>query len=205
MHHIVKNRVLPVMAGAAVVVGGLNVASYAGNGHHSAAAHRATAHASGFGHSGAAATQSLKPKKKPIGAYTFAVPRNTTLPFFFQLKHVPKGRYAASLNVATTTANPSDPVVPFCSVPDSTSQYAVFSYGQAFVDSLSTDVIAINSASGIVKVAKKGEVGLSCDGADQTYNTGHSKNVLVLTPLHKVVPVKGKPLVMRNAHAGFGH
>jgi hypothetical protein len=33
MHDIVKNRVLPVLAGAALVVGGLNVASYAANGH----------------------------------------------------------------------------------------------------------------------------------------------------------------------------
>jgi hypothetical protein len=33
MHTIVKNRVLPVLAGAAVVVAGLNVASYAANGH----------------------------------------------------------------------------------------------------------------------------------------------------------------------------
>jgi hypothetical protein len=33
MHTIVKNRVLPVLAGAAVVVAGLNAASYAANGH----------------------------------------------------------------------------------------------------------------------------------------------------------------------------
>jgi hypothetical protein len=33
MHSIVKNRVLPVLAGAAVVVAGLNAASYAANGH----------------------------------------------------------------------------------------------------------------------------------------------------------------------------
>jgi len=33
MHNVVKNRVLPVLAGAAVVVAGLNVASYAANGH----------------------------------------------------------------------------------------------------------------------------------------------------------------------------
>jgi hypothetical protein len=33
MHVVVKNRILPVLAGAAVVVGGLNVASYAANGH----------------------------------------------------------------------------------------------------------------------------------------------------------------------------
>ena len=33
MHNIVKNRILPVLAGAALVVGGLNVASYAATGH----------------------------------------------------------------------------------------------------------------------------------------------------------------------------
>ena len=33
MHTLVKNRVLPVLAGAVVVVAGLNVASYAANGH----------------------------------------------------------------------------------------------------------------------------------------------------------------------------
>ena len=33
MHVVDKFRILPVLAGAAVVVGGLNVASYAANGH----------------------------------------------------------------------------------------------------------------------------------------------------------------------------
>ena len=33
MHHAVKTRILPVLAGATVVVAGLNVASYAANGH----------------------------------------------------------------------------------------------------------------------------------------------------------------------------
>ncbi len=33
MHHAVQNRILPVLAGAAVVVAGLNAASYAANGH----------------------------------------------------------------------------------------------------------------------------------------------------------------------------
>jgi hypothetical protein len=201
MHQILKNRVLPVMAGAAIVVGGMNVASYAGNGHHSAAAHRITAHATGFGHS-AAGPQSLKPKKHPVGAYTFAVPKNTTLPFNFKLKFMPKGRYAASLNIATTTATATPPVVPFCSVEDSHSPYAVFSYGQDFGDTIND--IAINSASGIIKVAKKGQVGLECSGADETYNTGGSKNVLVLTPLHNVRSVKGKPIPpLRSAQPKF--
>lgn len=203
MHHILKNRVLPVMAGAAIVVGGLNVASYAGNGQHSAATHKPEAHGTGFGHAGASA-QSLKPRKKhPIGAYTFAVPKNTTLPFEFQLKKLPKGRYAASLDIATTSA--AGPVVPFCSVADSTSPFSVVSYGQDEGDS--TDDLAINSASGIVKLTKKGELALGCQDADQTYNEAGSKNVLVLTPLHKVVRAKGKPIppIMRNAPSRFGH
>jgi hypothetical protein len=37
--HALKNNVVAVMAGAAVVVGGLNVASYAVGGHHAAATH----------------------------------------------------------------------------------------------------------------------------------------------------------------------
>ena len=89
------------------------------------------------------------------------------MPFFFQLKAVPKGRYAASLNVGTTSA--TGRFVPFCSVADSTSLFAVVSYGQDHGDV--DRRLAINSASGIVKLAHKGEVGLVCQDADETFNS----------------------------------
>ncbi len=95
---------------------------------------------------------------------------------------MPKGRYAASFDVATASAN--GPIVPFCSVADSTSLFAVVSQGQD--DGGSTDVVGVNSASGIVRLAHKGEVGLMCQNADETLNVESSKNTLVLTPLHHV-------------------
>ena len=122
--HVLKSHVLPVMAGAAIVVGGLNVASYAVGGHHAAATHRSSVH-------WAAPDRATPPPaaaKVRHGAYVFKVPRHTTVPFFFQLKSVPKGRYVASFNVATTSA--TGPFVPFCFVPDSTSPFAITSDGQ---------------------------------------------------------------------------
>ncbi len=194
--HVLKSHVLPVMAGAAIVVGGLNVASYAVGGHHAAATDRSSVHW--------AAPDRSTPADAKVrhGAYVFKVPHHTTVPFFFQLKAVPKGRYAASLDVATTSA--TGPFVPFCAVADSTSLFAVVSQGQD--DGGSTDVVAVNSASGIVKVAHKGEVGLICENADETFNVNGSKNTLVLTPLHHVATVKGSPLSpMRNVPSPFGH
>jgi hypothetical protein len=193
--HAVKNNVVAVMAGAAVVVGGLNVASYAVGGHHKAATHRSAVHWATPGRGTPAAA------KVRHGAYVFKVPRHTPLPFFFQLKGVPTGRYVASFDVATTSA--TGPVVPFCFVPDSTSPYAITSYGQDHGDL--TDDIAINSASGTVKLAHKGEVGLVCQDADETYNDQHSKNVLVLTPIHHVADLKGsEQSPTRNLHPQFG-
>ncbi len=193
--HALKNNVVAVMAGAAVVVGGLNVASYAVGGHDKAPTHRSTVHW--------AAPDRGTPvsAKASHGAYVFKVPNHTTVPFFFQLKSVPKGRYAASFDVATTSLN--GPVTPFCYVPDSTSPFAITSYGQDHGDL--TDDIAINSASGTVKLAHKGQVGLACQDADETYQDQHSKNVLVLTPLHHVADVKGRlQSPMRNGHPQFG-
>jgi hypothetical protein len=187
------------MAGAAIVVGGLNVASYAVGGHHAAATQRSSVHWAAPDRS-TPATKAAQAKVRH-GAYVFKVPHHTTLPFFFQLKSVPKGRYAASLNVATTSAN--GPVVPFCYIPDSTSPYSITSYGQDHGDL--TDDIAINSASGTVKLTHKGQVGLACQDADETYNDERSKNTLVLTPLHHVADLKGSPLSpMRNAPTPFG-
>jgi hypothetical protein len=197
--HVLKSHVLPVMAGAAIVVGGLNVASYAVGGHHAAATHGSSVHWAAPDRTPPAAKAAQA--KVRHGAYVFKVPHHTAVPFFFQLKAVPKGRYAASFDVATASAN--GPIVPFCSVADSTSLFAVVSQGQD--DGGSTDVVAVNSASGIVRLAHKGEVGLMCQNADETFNVNHSKNTLVLTPLHHVAVVKGSPLPPMRNNQQFGH
>jgi hypothetical protein len=177
------------MAGAAITVGGLNVASYAGVGHHAAATHGPSAHRT--------APDRSTPAQAKVrhGAYVFKVPHHTTLPFFFQLKSVPKGRYAASFDVATTSLN--GPAVPFCYVLDSTSPFAVRAYGQDHGDP--TDDVAIASASGIVKLAHKGQVGLACQDADETENDESSQNTLVLTPLHHVATGKGTRISAKSA------
>ena len=41
--------------------------------------------------------------------------------------------------------------------------------------------------------------------ADETFNSGHSKNTLVLTPLHHVAVVKGSPLPPMRSNQQFGH
>jgi hypothetical protein len=228
MHQILKNRVLPVMAGAAIVVGGLNVASYAADGHplllggNNSESHTASLKNTGSGPALSVTTSKKAPPfsvnshkvvknlnagavdgldAKVLGrAYKFAIPKNTPVPFAFQLKGLPKGQYALSLNIATAAA--TGPLVPFCNVADSTSQFSVVSYGQDIGDT--TSDIAINSASGIVKLAKKGQVAVFCDGADTTYNEGGSKNVVVLTPLAKVTTTKGTALAPPAPKSRFG-
>jgi hypothetical protein len=204
MHQILKNRVLPTMAGAAIVVGGLNVASYAGNGHTKTHGTRAGADSSAEPFvSSARAVAGLAAKVKGH-VYRYTIPKHTAMPFGFQMVNLPQGRYAVSLDIASQAA--TGPVTPFCNVADSGSQYAVVSYGQDL--GTTTDDIAINSASGIIRAEKKGEAAIFCNQADGTYNSGGSKNVVVFTPIGKVSTLRGKnlhPPMMRSPQSGFGH
>jgi hypothetical protein len=222
-------RVLPVVIGAAVVVGAANLTAYAANGHPfllgGSNSESRTATLTNTGHGPAVAFKTSKSAPpfsvtshkvvknlnaakvdgldaSVIGrAYKFVIPSDTAMPFFFQLKGVPKGQYAASLNVGSVAA--VGPITPFCSLADSTSEFAVVSYGVS--PGSSTDDIAINSASGLVKLARKGEVGIECEGADTTYDTGGSKNIVVLTPLAKVTAEQGTVLSPRNHTKSYAH
>ena len=197
--HVLKSHVLPVMAGAAIVVGGLNVASYAVGGHHAAATHGSSVHWAAPDRTPPAAKAAQA--KVRHGAYVFKVPHHTTVPFFFQLKAVPKGRYAASFNVADHVRD--RPVVPFCSVADSTSLFAVVSYGQD--DGESTDDIAINSASGDRQARPQGR------GRSHLRRTPTRRSTAALEEHPRPDPApprgrrKGSPLPPMRNHQQFGH
>jgi hypothetical protein len=190
MHHLLKDRILPVLAGAAVVVAGLNLASYAANGDSARYLGRTATRTNPFGAAGVHTASTTGSARTQAGAYVYRIPKATTLPFLIRLKGVPAGKYAASFDIGTISA--SGPIAPFCYVADSVSTYSVVSYGQD-IGAVTRDV-AVSSASGIVKLVNNNDVAIGCNYADHTFQKGGSKNVVVLTPLHHVVTTKGHPL-----------
>lgn len=192
MHHLLENRILPVLAGAAVVVVGLNVASYAAKDSSAQHPSRAATRANPFGGSSAARTTLTgTAARTSVGAYVYRIPKHTTLPFLIRLKGVPAGKYTASFDIATITATPTGQA-PLCFVEDSAALDAVVSYGPD--QGSATNDIAINSATGLVRLANKNEVAIGCEFADHTYQAGGFKNTVLLTPVHHVVTTKGHPL-----------
>ena len=82
---------------------------------------------------------------------------------------------------------PGETTAPFCGVSGAGNQFAIFSFGvsREIQGDVLTDT-AINQGSGLVKVSHKGGATFMCTDADQTFNQGGSKNIVVFTPLSKV-------------------
>lgn len=195
--HPLKNRALAVVAGAVVVVGGADLTAYAAGGHGLFAAHQA----------GGTPTAAHLPGAH---AYEYVIPRHTKVPFEFQAKDLPQGRYSVALSIATrvTDKAPDFTASPFCYVAGGGTTYAVVSYGVLDVaDSSGGTEIAINTGSGLVKVGRTGGARITCVNANGTFNSRHSKNVVVFTPLSKVTVGKTHRLAVASkaAPAGFGH
>ena len=219
-----KSKVLPVVVGAAVIVGGANLTAYAANGHaFLLGSHNHASKTTSLAKSGKGPALSLHTSKKSppfavnsskkvkhlnaatVGgldgkvlahAYRYVIPPSTALPLDLRLNNLPKGRYAVSLNIATSGTG--TPYTPFCGVSDSVTEFAVFSYG------VSSGTVAINTGNGIATVTKSGDAHVQCDGTGgtDTYNTGGSKNVVILTPLAKVTDGTAVALA-RSPHSRF--
>lgn len=161
----IKRSLLPALAGAALIVGGLDLTAYARDDHA----------AQGTGHDTAARAASATPQ--PGHAFKYLIPRDTTVPFGFRLKGLPKGNYLASYDIAMSTSV-DDP--PLCNISDSRTPFAVRGFGVVH------DGVSHSVASGLVHVARRGDAGVSCDQGDTTINFVHSQNYVVLTPVTKV-------------------
>lgn len=127
-----KSKVLPVVVGAAVIVGGANLTAYAANGHafllgsHNHASKTTSLAKSGKGPALSLHTSKKSPpfavnsskKVKHLNAAlvggksaadlktstrTYTVPGGTLLPFSFSLGGVPQGTYLASYDMTLTT------------------------------------------------------------------------------------------------------
>jgi hypothetical protein len=173
--HLLKNRVLAVAAGAAVVVGGADLTAYAAAGHGLLAGH----------HAGTAVAAKHSPG---VHAYEYVIPKHTKAPFRFQAKDLPKGRYSVALSIATrVTVGSGSTEAPFCSVGVKHNPFAVFSYGVfEEINSTSSSDVAINTGSGLINLKHEGAAKITCFGADRTYSNHHSTNLVVFTPLSKV-------------------
>jgi hypothetical protein len=161
----IKRSILPALAGAAVIVGGLDLTAYAGDRH--------TDHTMA-----SATTTSTTQRAASAGhAFKYVIPKHTTVPFDLRLKGLPVGNYLASFDIAMSTSV-TEP--PFCNIEDSSTPFAVRSFGTV------SDGVAHNSASGLVHVTRVGDARVVCDAGDTTINLFHSQNYVVLTPATKV-------------------
>jgi uncharacterized protein (DUF3084 family) len=192
---LLANRAVAVAVGATVIVTGANLTAYAAGGH-------------GFfsGHHQAARTAQAK-KSHGAHVYEYVIPKHTPAPFEFQAKDLPKGRYAVTLSIATATSVTGSTLAsPFCSVAVAHHPYAVFSYGvfSNNVGSSGFDV-AINTGSGVAKVAKDGGASVTCILADRTYTNHHSTNLVTFTPISKLTMGKVRALVVPAKVASGTH
>ena len=167
-----SRSLLPAIAGAALIVGGLDLTAYARD---DQATHDATHQATHDATHDTAARGAAAPR--PGHAFKYLIPKGTTVPFGFRLKGLPKGNYLASYDIAMSTSV-DDP--PLCNISDSRTPFAVRGFGTVH------DGVSHSVASGLVHVARRGDAGISCDQGDTTITLFHSQNYVVLTPVTKV-------------------
>ncbi len=165
---IITRSLLPALAGAAVIVGGLDLTAYAGDSH--ATANTTTKSAS----------ERRPPDARRVGqAFKYVIPKDTTVPFAFRLKALPAGNYLASYDIAINTSVEEPPL---CTIGDSRTPFAVRGFGTV------SDGVSHSVASGLVHVERTGDARVSCDEGDTMINFLGSQNYVVLTPVTKVSP-----------------
>jgi len=154
MHNMLKNRLVSVMAGAAIMVAGLNVASYAANGHPLLLGHsNSESKPASVSNTGKGPALSLHTSKKspPLAVSSsklvkhlnadkldglhatslqnnvrnYVIPGGTTLPFGLALNNLPKGHYIASFDIGMTTAGTAG----ICFLNDGPTDIQVIAYG----------------------------------------------------------------------------
>jgi hypothetical protein len=208
MSHTLRGRLLPVVAGAAVLVGAANVTAYAANGHAFLLGHANTESTtsslstSGKGpaitfhtsrqappfavnsgkvvqHLNAASVDGLHASKLSH-AYHYVLPKNRLLGISFQMTGLPKGTYLASYQVATVDNDPGKPT--FCGLVDD-SRLALISFGVPGPAPVNPgdDQADISTATGLVVVRHKGHATLDCDQGDRLLTAEGSQNSVTFT------------------------
>ncbi len=218
MHHTVKNRVLPVLAGAALVVGGLNVASYAASGHPlTLGGKNVEKRTTTLTNQGKGPALSLKSGKKAPAlavsntkvikhlnadlvdgqtaaalqtrATTWTIPAGSTLAY--TLNGVQPGTYLATMNVLLTATGTSECELDQSDVP------VVVAYGANRDGAFS----AIGSA-GVFTRAGTGPVTVRCDG-DSIISSGGFTNTVTLVRLDQAT--KGTVTAAPAGRTHLGH
>jgi hypothetical protein len=201
-----KNRVLPVLAGAAIVVGGLNVASYAANGHPLMLGQsNSESKGATLSNSGKGPALSLKAgKKSPALAVSnsklvknlnadkldgqhasalatnvkrYDIPDATALPFAMGLAGLPAGQYMATIDVGVTTAVATPAI---CFLGDATTSIQVIGYGA------SNSAFAVVSAAGLFTVHAGQTPTLNCNNATAIAPAAQFQSHVTLTRVNKV-------------------
>jgi hypothetical protein len=203
-----KGRVLPVAIGAAVVVTGANIASYAANGHpfdlggynRESAPTTVTNDGGGpafrfkTGDGVAPFTVSSDARVTRLNAsrlgglragqlsrsYRYVLPANTRLPSAFVPNNLPPGQYDVTFSVLTN----SDPLTSqdACWVADSRHANAVLAGGMAFTGT------ALFSGAGAITVDSTGDAALVCNADAVVVQPGDNsfRSTLVFTRVQTV-------------------
>jgi hypothetical protein len=223
MRDTLKNRVLPVLAGAALVVGGLNVASYAANGHPlNLGGKNAEKRTTTLTNQGKGPALSLKSgKKAPSLAVsnsklvkhlnadevdgqsaaalqtqgtTWTIPAGATLSY--TLNGVPAGTYLASVNVLLAATGPSE-----CELDENGVASAV-TYGTN-----RSSAFSAVSGTGVVTHVAGRALTLSCGDATGVLagNFASTVTLVRLDQAAKGTVTVAPPARTHLAHAPTGH
>lgn len=206
--HTSKGRVLSVAAGAAVLVAGVNLASYAADGHafllgrHNTESATTAVSNTGAGPAFRFRTATGTPpfavsstaKVVHLNAarlggltagdlshtYRFDIPSGMSLPATFALSDLPAGRYTASFNaiVGGATQNGTPEL---CYVSDSRHIVAFGNEGASY------EGFTLVNGSGLVNVRGAGQASFSCAGGGVTGGPGSGfRDVVVLSRVQRV-------------------
>jgi len=217
MHPILSNRVLPVLAGAALVVVGLNAASYAANGHPILLGHgNSESRTATVANSGKGPALSLKSGKKSpslavssskvvkhlnadlvdgksasaLGttATTWTVPSGTTLSY--ELDGLKPGRYLATLSILMNATAET-----VCELDETNQPTSVLTYGAN-----RSGVFSMASGAGIFTHVAGKAVVLTCAGATSIYDSSIPSTVTLVKLGH--VTTGTVPLMKRGTGTG---
>jgi hypothetical protein len=205
----VRGRTLPVLLGAAVLVGGANLAAYAANGHAfllgvtNSESRPASVTNTGRGpalslhagpgsaplavsndrkvvHLNADAVDGSNAQALRTNVFTYPVPSGTSVPFDLTLAGLPAGRYLASFSVFMHTTAGAAPSI--CDLESDLPPTQLVSYGPVFGSGFST-----SNASGLVTQFAGHPLLLFCNNATSVVDTSSTLSQVTLTPVSGVI------------------
>jgi hypothetical protein len=228
MSHTIRGRVLPVVAGAAVLAGVANVTAYAANGHAfllgraNTESSATTLSTSGHGPALSLRTARTSPPfavnsgqvvkhlnadtvdglhaSKISHAFHYVLPKHRLLGISFRMVDLPKGTYLASYQVVTVNDDPDNSPT-FCNLVDDKSPFALLSYGvpgPAPTDP-GEDQIEISTATGLAVVKHQGHAILDCSDGDRLFSAEGSQNTVTFTRVAGTTQGKLKDVASRSS------